>query len=94
MLVAFLKRVDSPRSRFAGTRWFLPVAWVGLVISTVTLLVISRWVRVEIVMFASFLLGLVYFHAYMRATAARVWPLLATYVDRQALARRLSELGA
>ena len=93
-LTSFLKRIDNPRGGVAGTRWFLPALWVGLVISTVVLLVLSRWVRVEILMFISFMLGLIYFHAYMRAAAVGAWPLLARYVDREAIERRLAELGA
>lgn len=94
VLKSVLKWLDNPRGRVVGTRWFFPIAWVSLVVVTATLYVTGRSARFEFTAITFFLLGLAYWHAYVLATAARSWPVLTQYFDREALERRLRELEA
>jgi hypothetical protein len=93
-LKSVLKWLDNPRGRLVGTRWFFPIAWILLVVVTATFYVLGRSSRFEFTAIAFFLLGLAYWHAYVLASAARSWPVLTQYFDREAIEHRLRELEA
>jgi hypothetical protein len=91
---SILKWVDRPGGGLAGSRWFFPVVWLSLIAVTAGLYVVGHSARFEVVALVSFLVGLAYWHAFILSSAARSWPVLAKYVDRESLERRLRELEA
>lgn len=92
-LRACLKRIDQPHGTgIFEQRWFPFALGSGVLLAAAALVSVRHRVDVETTMVASLLLGVCLAYGVIRAGAAHLWPLLAKYLNREALERRLREL--
>ena len=89
----FRKAEHGPGLPF-GRLWSSVLVWLALVAVSVVALAVVPIVPPAGVAALFFVLGGVYVYIAFRFTAARNWPILARYINRQAVEARLGELGS
>ena len=89
-----LRRIDDGPLSFFASRWAEPIIWVGMVLCTLLGLALvpahSRYGAAALFV----LLGFLYASLTFMVAAAKGWPILTRFIDRQAIVDRLRELGA
>jgi hypothetical protein len=92
MLRNILDRMDNPVQPVFSSRWFMPATWCIFVVLVAAVYVIGEHVSHWLAAFGFILLGTGYMHAYFKAAAARGWPVLTRYFNRDRIESRLAEL--
>lgn len=93
-LKVVLLRIDNGPAPLFASRWSTLGIWFGLVALSVIAFSIARLVNHYVAAAMFVFLGVGYAHLSFRVAAAKGWPILRRYLDREAIAARLGELGA
>jgi hypothetical protein len=93
-LQVVLRRTSDGPKGFFSLQWAGLLVWLGLVFSCVLAFSIDPLLSrgVSGAMFVA--IGALIAHLWLRVAAARGWPILGRYLDRNAIEARLRELGA
>ena len=89
-----LVRIDNGPAPFFASRWSGLTVWLGLIALSVVAFSVAPLVNEYIAGLMFVLLGAAYVHLSFKVAAAKGWPIFRRYLDREAIAARLSELGA
>src|SRR5690606_14796867 len=92
MLRRVLDRMDRPVQPVLSSRWFMPAVWILFVALVAAFYVVGELVAHWVAALGFVLLGTGYMHAYVKSAAARSWPILVKYFNRERIEARLAEL--
>jgi len=87
-----LQRANNPVVPIFSSRWFLPLAWLGLVVLALLLLSIGPLIGQYASALSFVLFGCMCSYIWVRAAAARGWPVLSPHINKQSIIGRLEAL--
>ena len=91
-LANILKRANSPTASVFSARWFLPLAWLGLVVLAFLLLSIGPLIGQSASALSFILFGFLGSYIWFRVSAAKGWPVLSSHINKQSIIGRLEAL--
>lgn len=91
-LARTLRRAENPVVPIFSSRWLLPVAWLGLVVLALLLLSIGPLIGQSASAVSFMLFGILCSYIWVRASAAKGWPVLSPHINKQSIVGRLKAL--
>ena len=92
-LRSILKRIDQGPSRVFAMKRAQLYVWLALIVATSLAFALSQHQSIYVTAFAFVTIGVAYTNLSFKVAAARAWPTLGRFINRQMIVDRLQELG-